>query len=336
MAKKKGYKKDVKNTPITENALPQNILLIGERVEENKNIYISQSVYKEIHKFTENKTTNESGGVLVGNVVEEFGKTNIIINGFVEAKHCESTPTTLKFTHETWEYVHKEIDKKFPKQKIVGWIHTHPDFGIFLSEYDKFIHENFFKEEYQIAYVVDPIQNMEGFYFWINGKIERCKGFYKFDKMGVKIDSDVETRDDTAYANSWLSIKNIIIAVLAVCIVFLAFSNISQNREISGLEKQQKNLAASANQAISSMYQQIIDMQFQISILEEKVEELSGADKKDVFVTDATVDTDDDPSGTANPDDDLFDVNETKDPISSNDEESPSSTDDKNGGNQNE
>jgi hypothetical protein len=122
MAKKKNSKKSVKSTPIIENSLPQNILPIGERVEEDKNIYISQPTYKEIHKFTQNKTTNESGGMLIGNVIEEFGKTNIIVNGFIEAKYCEATPTTLKFTHETWEYVHKEMDKKFPGQKVRGTV----------------------------------------------------------------------------------------------------------------------------------------------------------------------------------------------------------------------
>lgn len=125
----KNSKKKALQPALTENMLPQNILPIGDRVEENKNIYILQSVYKEIHKFTQNKTTNESGGMLVGTILEEFGKTNIIISGFVEAKYCEATPTTLKFTHETWEYVHKEIEKKHPEKKIVGWIHTHPDFG---------------------------------------------------------------------------------------------------------------------------------------------------------------------------------------------------------------
>ena len=75
MAKKKNSKKSVKSTPIIENALPQNILPIGERVEEDKNIYISQPVYKEIHKFTQNKTTNESGGIgsiFTGNWVVEM------------------------------------------------------------------------------------------------------------------------------------------------------------------------------------------------------------------------------------------------------------------------
>ena len=123
MAKKKNNKKPaVQEQEKDLNVLPQNIINIGEKVEEDKNIYISQSVYKEIHKFTKDKTVNEAGGMLVGRVIEEFGKTNIIIDGFVEAKHCEATPTTLKFTHETWESCHKEIDKKFPNKKILGWI----------------------------------------------------------------------------------------------------------------------------------------------------------------------------------------------------------------------
>ncbi len=333
MAKKKNSKKSAKSNPIIENALPQNILPIGERVEEDKNIYISQPVYKEIHKFTQNKTTNESGGMLIGNVIEEFGKTNIIVNGFIEAKYCEATPTTLKFTHETWEYVHKEMDKKFPGQKIVGWIHTHPNFGIFLSEYDKFIQENFFKEDYQIAYVVDPIQDIEGFYFWINGKIERCKGFYKFDKMGAKIESDLESKDeDNEPNNSWLNLKNIIIAILVVCVVFLTFSNISQNKEIENLQKQQETLAASANQSLSYMQQQIIALQSRISDLEDKLKTPSDSVTEDDKTND-TVDTDDDSNTTTDKKENQSDVNDTDKTTNSDTEETTSSTTDKTGGN---
>ena len=183
-AKTKAVKEDEAIALATEKAsLPQNILLIGEHAEANKEIYISQKTYKEIQQFTKNKTQIESGGILVGDVIEEFGKTNIIIHGFIEAKYSEGTPTTLKFTHETWKYVHTRIDKCFPSMKIVGWIHTHPSFGIFLSEYDKFIQGNFFNDKNQIAYVVDPIQKTEGFFYWKNEEIERCKGFFVFDEI---------------------------------------------------------------------------------------------------------------------------------------------------------
>ena len=280
MAKRKIPKKKMKPAQVSENVLPQNIIAIGDRVEENKNIYISQPVYKEIHKFTQNKTINESGGMLIGDVIEEFGKTNIIIKGFVEAKFCDATPTTLKFTHETWDYVHKRMEKKFPNQKIVGWIHTHPNFGIFLSEYDKFIQENFFKEEYQIAYVIDPIQDIEGFYFWINGKIERCKGFYKFDKMGVQIEKEFGIKEEDLRENrSHIKFKNVIIAVLAICVFFLTFENISQNKEISNLKKQQEEIVIGVNQALSYLQQQIIELHSEVKENENTIE--NSGDKLD-------------------------------------------------------
>lgn len=333
MAKKKNSKKGANSTPIIKNALPQNILPIGERVEEDKNIYISQPVYKEIHKFTQNKTTNESGGMLIGNVIEEFGKINVIVNGFVEAKYCEATPTTLKFTHETWDYVHKEMDKKFSGQKIVGWIHTHPDFGIFLSEYDKFIQENFFKEDYQIAYVIDPIQDIEGFYFWINGKIERCKGFYKFDKMGVKIESDSESKDnDIEETHSWFNPKNIIIAILAICIIFLAFSNISQNKEINSLQKQQEILATTANESLAYMQQQISSLQSAVSNLEKQLNKTPDAVTEDEK-TDNTVGTESDLQSTTDMNDNQSDVNSTDNTTNSDKEEPTSSKTEKTGGN---
>lgn len=240
MAKKKNTKIQPKKKTPEIKGLPQNIMPVGEHVEENKNIYILQSVYKEIHKFTANKTVNEAGGLLVGSVLEEFGKTNVMIEGFVEAKHCEATPTTLKFTHETWEQCHKEIDKRFPKKKVLGWIHTHPDYGIFLSEYDRFIQDNFFSEENEIAYVVDPIQHEEGFYFWINGKLERCKGFYLYDAVGKTIDVKPEQKKEeksgaesaTGVSKKLVSALLVLIAVLFLIIGYLGAKVISLQRDI--------------------------------------------------------------------------------------------------------
>ena len=277
MAKKE--KKKAEKIVFDEN-LPQNILPVGERVEEDKNIYISQAAYKEIHKFTSNKTSVESGGMLIGNVIEEFGKTNIVIYGFVEAKYSEATPTTLKFTHETWEYVHGEIEEKYEDGKIVGWIHTHPDFGIFLSEYDKFIQENFFNEEYQIAYVVDPIQNIEGFYFWINGRIEKCKGFYIFDKNGEKIEIDElvekpqEKPSDSEESKAQGGLPGYAIAIdviLLILVIVLGVLSFSLMNRVKTLETQQDNLVSSANQSLGIMQQQISSLNDEIADMQESL-----------------------------------------------------------------
>jgi proteasome lid subunit RPN8/RPN11 len=251
---------------VNDQLLPQNIVSMGGSVEENKNIYISQPVYKAIHKFTQGKTTNESGGILVGHIIQEFGKTNIIIIGFVEAKYCEATPTTLKFTHETWEYCHREFAKKYPDEKILGWIHTHPDYGIFLSEYDKFIQQNFFREEYQIAYVVDPIQKMEGFYFWFNGDITRCKGFYIFDKTGVKIDiADGESENMEPEGDRLFSFKNLAILLLTAAVILLAFSTISLRIKVNTIERNQQSLVVSVSQNLSLLQQQITTLKSELA-----------------------------------------------------------------------
>ena len=257
MAKAKKSKKSVEKA--SEDGavrLPQNIVRVGERVEEDKNIYISQSVYKEIHRFTTDKTVNEAGGMLVGDLIDEFGKTNIIINGFVEAKECEATPTTLKFTHETWNRCHKEIEKKHNGKKILGWIHTHPNYGIFLSEYDKFIQQNFFGEDYEVAYVIDPIQDIEGFYFWINGKIERCKGFFVYDSTGKKIEvakKDEEKPVERAGDSSNTKV-NVVLLVLSVAVVLLTISLVMTNSKLNRLTADFNGLVTQYNQNMAWLF----------------------------------------------------------------------------------
>lgn len=267
----KKSKKNSQSDVILESSqvLPKNIISIGDRVLTDKNIYIHQSAYKSIKNFTKNKTENESGGILVGKVIEDLGKTNILIYGFIEAKYCEATPTTLTFTHRTWDYVHEEMEQKYKEQKIVGWIHTHPDFGIFLSEYDRFIHDNFFKEPYQVAYVIDPIQQEEGFYYWINDHIEKCPGFYIFDEIGKNINavilSDSEQKDSDEKIR--FTVSGILIAGL-FALVFILFVN------LLGLKGTMNDLNHKVSQIDQGAGQQLYILQEQIKALEGKLAKL--------------------------------------------------------------
>lgn len=239
--KKKKTKARVSHKNITPD-LPQNIVPVGERVFDDKNIYIHQKVYAQIHKFAANKTENEHGGILVGRILNEMGKENTIIEGFIEAKYNAATPTTLTFTHETWDYFHSEMDRKYKDKKIVGWIHTHPNFGIFLSENDRFIQQNFFTDANQVAYVVDPIQNDEGFFFWVNEKLERCPGFYLFDKNGVKIKQKAWSTDPDELNEDVIVKHSKIHPILTIALVLVILVNLfvimQQSRRIDTLERQ--------------------------------------------------------------------------------------------------
>ena len=64
------------------------------------------------------------------------------------------------------------MDFKYSELRIIGWYHSHPDFGIFLSDRDVFIQQHFFGSPGQIALVVDPVRKLEGVFEWRSGRPE--------------------------------------------------------------------------------------------------------------------------------------------------------------------
>ncbi len=167
--------------------LPLNFITFGEIENDDVKVYIKQEVYKALEKYALADTEHERGTILLGDFYEDLGKMHVVISNYIEAKYTNASASTLTFTHETWNYVYKEHDTKYPDKKIVGWQHTHPTYGIFLSNYDLFIHENFFSLPFQVAYVIDPVQRLRGFFQWKNGRIEKLHGYYIYDEIGKPI-----------------------------------------------------------------------------------------------------------------------------------------------------
>lgn len=113
----------------------------------------------------------EVGGVLVGRVAGRPGLP--LVTGAIAALSADEQRATITFTQDAWEHVHRTLDSEFPPEdRIVGWYHSHPGFGIFLSGHDLFIHRNFFNGPAQIAVVVDPRGRREGTFVWVDGDIE--------------------------------------------------------------------------------------------------------------------------------------------------------------------
>ena len=230
--------------------LPMNFLTFGEIENDDVKVYIKQDVYKALEKLAASDTTKELGSIILGEYCQEHGKTHVIISQYIEAKYTDASASTLTFTHETWDYVHTEHERRYPDKKIIGWQHTHPNYGIFLSNYDMFIQENFFNLPFQVAYVIDPIQNLRGFFQWKNGRIEKLKGYYIYDDVGkpIKIEQSKVKKEETAPAKTSKA-ASILIALLCVATLFLAFFAISLNNKYEKqLEKQEEILADISSQ----------------------------------------------------------------------------------------
>ncbi|WP_435007651.1 Mov34/MPN/PAD-1 family protein [Tundrisphaera lichenicola] len=148
-------------------------------------------------------TSVELGGILLGLecLDDQTGEPFVWITRSLEAKHYENTQASFTYTHDSWEEITRERDRLYPDLDIVGWYHTHPDFGIFLSSHDLFIHRNFFAQPLQLAYVVDPIRQTRGFFRLRDGGLDQVGGFY--------LSSDRNDRVALArFANNLESIPN--------------------------------------------------------------------------------------------------------------------------------
>ncbi len=182
LAKKKNdSKKNKKQVGFLEKTLPVNVQIVGEESESDIRIYISRTAYKTICDQAQKSLPNESGGLLIGDMIEENGKKNIVISDFIEAKYSETTPISVTFTSRSWAYMTDELHKKYPDKKCVGWMLSQPEHGIIVSAASKFVHDNFFGEGDNVLFIIDPVGKEEGFWSKENGAFNVIKGYYIFD-----------------------------------------------------------------------------------------------------------------------------------------------------------
>lgn len=155
-------------------------------------IYIHLKVWNHLWKYSRDNQNREVGGVLVGKTVIDSGASVLEVTGFIEGRHMKEKVSSLTFTHETWNDINARRKQEYPDKKIVGWFHTHPGHGIFLSRYDLFIHQNFFPGKEQIAVVFDPLRTLYGFFVWEADQIRESHNVFLFVYSNENFDLEVQ------------------------------------------------------------------------------------------------------------------------------------------------
>ena len=146
--------------------------LLGVR-EKCFQVVFRQSVLDEIHLHGQNSTEIEICGVLIGTGYRDSQGPYLLVEHCIRGSSARTKATSVTFTAETWAEIQNVMDRDFPDAKMVGWYHTHPGFGIFLSDMDVFICDNFFNLPWQVAFVYDPLGGDEGNFIWRAGRPER-------------------------------------------------------------------------------------------------------------------------------------------------------------------
>jgi proteasome lid subunit RPN8/RPN11 len=135
-------------------------------------IYLHQRVNISVTQHARQNPDREVGGVLLGDVrLDEHGQMYVYVTHSLKAEFTSEGHGHVTFSHETWLHIHATHETLYPDKAIVGWYHTHPGWTIFLSPWDLFIHQNFFKQPWQIALVIDPTLDQAGFFVWKDNQI---------------------------------------------------------------------------------------------------------------------------------------------------------------------
>ena len=122
--------------------------------DSQSEIVISAYVIAKILEIDAIDPSKESAGVLLGYVDEDTQK--LIITDFDTGKQRQ-TSTFVVLDDEALVQIVADLQSRDRKESIVGWAHTHPSYGCFLSGTDKGTqrtYQNLFSKA--VALVIDP------------------------------------------------------------------------------------------------------------------------------------------------------------------------------------
>lgn len=150
-------------------------------------VNFAASAYADLVCHAKEDLSCEVCGVLVGEICQDTNGHHLSVLAIVRGTSARAGASHVTYTQETWNQIHRYMEKDYPKLHIIGWYHSHPGFGVEFSDMDLFIHENFFSGRAQIAFVTDPlggeeaicVKGSEGMErlerFWVNGRERRCR-----------------------------------------------------------------------------------------------------------------------------------------------------------------
>jgi proteasome lid subunit RPN8/RPN11 len=136
-------------------------------------LIVTSEVLAKTHAHVSTDLVNELGGFLLGNryLCPNTKVRFVQIDNYMPAKHASSGPISIEFMNETFQDFIDQKESKFRWKEALGWYHSHPDKGAFLSTKDDEVHRVRFPSQWTVALVIDPNKKEGGFFCWRDGKL---------------------------------------------------------------------------------------------------------------------------------------------------------------------
>jgi len=129
-------------------------------------VFLTQRAYARACAHAGSDLDNEVGGWLIGKwrIDNLTQREFIVVERILSAPYVRQGSAFLTFTQDSQVAMHAELESRYPDKQVVGWYHTHPRMGIFLSQYDTWLHKYFFPQPWQVALVIEPHSTTAGFF----------------------------------------------------------------------------------------------------------------------------------------------------------------------------
>jgi len=170
-------------------------------------VYFTQKSIRNLDAFLQAENLNpiqekddqipEIGGILLGRpfLIKKQNTYKVLVDEFVPIDPEYNDRYQLQFSAQSMARDLGNIQEKFPDLMLVGWFHTHPGHGLFLSRPDLRIHDSFFKESYQFAMEIDSMSPRldTGFFTRMkNGKVNNRKNLITDTQWYSWLDADLK------------------------------------------------------------------------------------------------------------------------------------------------
>ena len=143
-------------------------------------VFINKCCLEAMHEHAHCDILREQAGILCGQAYQDSGQLYLDVNSVFPVDTINSS-THFQFHERSWEPVWRQFQDN---SAIVGWYHTHPGLGIFLSPTDLRTQESYFAARWQIAVVIDPVNRQSGI-FNANGELVKNSLNYVIPTTGI-------------------------------------------------------------------------------------------------------------------------------------------------------
>lgn len=156
----------------------RSIVQVGDFRRAQPLIFVQSRALRLMESHTRSTLKQEVGGLLLGNFYCHNTISFTYVEAAVPALQARSGSGSLFFSATSLQDIEEIRQTNYAHLRSVGWYHSHPGFGIFLSPTDLYSHRTTFNGGPFVAMVLDPVNRSDGIFAWMGKEIAGPLGYW--------------------------------------------------------------------------------------------------------------------------------------------------------------